>query len=370
MTSTVQSVISELAQENVEHDAGLDESVAEGTLYFPSGIAVFDLVMSGRVGKAFPAGRITNMIGDSSSGKSMCAYTAFAAIAHNKRFDEYKLIHDDVENANSFDVVKLFGAKTLARVEAPHYIDKEPTYSDTIQQFCANIDRLIKEQKKFFYVLDSLDGLTSIEERERMADQAKAVDKKWDDAEVKGAYQMEIAKTMSQSFRRWKRELEKLQSHIVIVSQTRDNIGNAWNKKTRSGGRALEFYSSHVVWLTKMDTIKATVGGEKYVIGINGNAKCTKNRATGKIREADYQIYYDLGVDDTLSCLEYLKTHNGLKKDGTRFSVPGIAFSGSMDSLAEHIDTNGGVSVLHKAVEQRWHEIEAALALVRKRNWE
>lgn len=366
MKDTVQSVLDTIAEP--EDLTALDDSTtAEASL--PSGVALFDLIMSGKIGRAFPHGRITNLIGDSSSGKSMLAYTAFAAMAHNRAFAEYELVHDDVENANSFDVPKLFGSKTLERVKAPFYIDGLPAYSDTVQQFCANVDRQIASGRPFFYVLDSLDGLTSIEERERMEEQAKQVDKKWDDADTKGSYQMEIAKAMSQSFRRWKRELAKTNSHIVIISQVRDNIGNMWNKKTRSGGKALEFYSSHVVWLTKMDTIKATVGGEKYVIGVNCNAKVSKNRTTGKMRDIDYQIYYDLGVDDVLSCLEYLKSHDGLVKSGTKFSVPGIDFAGSMDALATHIDTNGGIPQLYAAVQKRWDEIEDKLSLTRKRSW-
>jgi len=71
----------------------------------PSGCTVLNLACSDDPTGAFTPGHMVNLIGDSSTGKTFLALTMLADIAHNSLFDDYRLIHDDVEEANEFDMV-------------------------------------------------------------------------------------------------------------------------------------------------------------------------------------------------------------------------------------------------------------------------
>jgi len=308
-------------------------------------------------------GKLVNLIGDSSSGKSLLGLSCFAEMSMFKKFDDYAFIYDDVEAALEFNLDYLFGLDVSVR------IDMSIT-SDTIQDFYGNIISTIKEGRPFVYILDSLDALTSIEERKRAETYAKSPD------ENKGSFKMEKAKMLTEILRVITRDIKKIEALVIIVSQTRDNIGFGYTDKSRSGGRALKFYSCHEMWLSIIKTLKA----KERAIGVNTKAKVSKNKITGKVRDCVFPIYYDYGVDDISANIDFL-LENGIWKKGTVKSAnpktkpkeggriiqaSHFKLEGTKAKIISEIELHSLEKDLQLLVGETWNNIEEEIRLQRK----
>ncbi|RLD78264.1 MAG: hypothetical protein DRJ07_13465, partial [Bacteroidetes bacterium] len=139
-------------------------------LLIPTGSTTLNLECSGTIEGAFQAGKLVNLIGDSSSGKTLISFSTLAECSINPRFDDYRLIYDDVEAANEFDLGKLFGDVLLKRLELKYR-------SRTIEDFNDAIARALNENIPFIYVLDSFDALTSEAFLEKDTDNRKKREK-------------------------------------------------------------------------------------------------------------------------------------------------------------------------------------------------
>lgn len=335
-------------------------------LLIPSGSTLLNLALTDTPNGGWCSGTVANLIGDSSSGKTIEAFTMFAEVAHDPRFDDYDLIYDEPEAANQFDMVRMFGQKTADRIVAPRLSnDSEPAASDNIQEFEVNVLRAVRADKPCIYVLDSLDSLTSIEEVEQAETRAKAIVA---GKELKGSYGMTKPKFMSEMLRRIVREFEKTKSLLIIISQTRDNTDPmSFEKNTRAGGRALKFYCTYEVWLSRLGKIKNDK--LKRVIGNEVRAKVSKNKLTGKVREVDFSIYYDIGVDDVGSCVDWLKEEQFWTGSNAKLDTQGFCDSMSRDKIIKWVEDNGKEPALREYVGQAWAEIEEELKLDRKRRY-
>lgn len=269
----------------------------------PTGSATFNLECSGRVEGAFSIGKMVNLIGDSHAGKTLFALTILAECARDDRFVNYRFIYDDVETANEFDLPYLFGESVADRIEEPgENIDENGLKrSETIEDFNDNLARVFKDERPAIYILDSFDALTSEAAIEKDEDNRKKREK---GNQITGSYGDGKAKKASEMFSQRIKQLAKHKSVLIIISQTRDNIGFGamFNPKTRSGGRALKFYAFHEVWLA---CGKKTKEG-KRVVRTDVQAKITKNKLTGRHGEAYFPILFDYGVDNISSCMDFL----------------------------------------------------------------
>ena len=299
------------------------------------------------------------------SHNTILALTCFAEVAQLSDFDDYKLIFDDAECGEDFDKEKLFGKKLVKRLEAPRYDEnKEPISSVTVQDFHMHIKDALKGDKPFIYILDSFDSVTSEEDQKHIDEMYKAWKK---DTASKGSYGTAKARIASQLLSDINIDIKKTNSIVIIISQTRDNLSMmSFSKKTRSGGKALKFYSWHEIWLAlgKKEKSKDTM------IGVNSMAKIEKNRQTGKRREATFPIYYDYGVDDIKSCVAYLDSMGVLKKKKNTYEVPELDFEGSKQKLVSHIEDNNLENELKEMVGACWNDFEEELKLKRKKKFE
>jgi RecA/RadA recombinase len=264
------------------------------SLLVPTGSTTFNLECSGRIEGAFSLGKMVNIIGDSHAGKTLFALTIFAECSLLEKFDNYRFIYDDVESANEFDIEYLFGEKVEKRIE---YAIK----SRTIEDFNDNIATALLEDDPFIYVLDSFDALTSEAAIEKDADNRKAREK---GNQIKGSYGDGKAKKASELFSQRIQDIADKKSLLIIISQTRDNIGfgSMFTPKTRSGGKALKFYASHEIWLACQKKEKS---GKRTIV-TNVQAKITKNKLTGRHGEAYFPILFDYGIDNISSCINFL----------------------------------------------------------------
>jgi hypothetical protein len=104
------------------------------------------------------------------------------------------------------------------------------------------------------------------------------------------------------------RYIKRSRTHLMIISQERDNIGVTFGKRsTRSGGRALDFSASQVIWLAKLGPIEITRSGIKRAVGVEIKAKCDKNKIAIPLRQCDFTIRFGFGIDDISSCLDWLE---------------------------------------------------------------
>jgi RecA/RadA recombinase len=194
---------------------------------------------------------------------------------------------------------------------------------DTIEDVFEDLEKIIKGANgPEIYILDSLDALSDRAEMERKIDE--------------GSYGTGKAKMLSQMFRRLVRDLADKDITIFIVSQIRDNIGVMIGKKTtRSGGRALDFYASQILFLSQIRKLDKTISNIKRITGVEIKGMVEKNKIGLPYRDAMFKILFGYGIHDWQACADYMKTVTG-----------------------EIIPKSMPIEQLHGLVEASWWEIE------------
>jgi len=332
----------------------------------PTGNTLLNLALSDKVDGGYSVGKMVNLIGDSSSGKTIMALTMLAEANHNPAFKDYDLIFDDVESALEIDIEALFGESLAERI-----IFKK---SNTIEDYYGAIYNQIVSGTPFIWVLDSFDALTSRDEQRRAAEFGKQEAKRDGDEDVldeieknKGSWKTEKPKMASEIFRVITGEIKKTDSIVMIISQTRDNLGFGamFTPKTRSGGKALKFYATHEIWLATGVSHKKL----KRTIGADCMVKVSKNKLTGKRREVYFPIYYDYGVDSIESCINFLIDEGHWKKNKGKITSE-LSDPLSIEELIKFIESNKLEKKLNAIVGEIWDNIEDKIKLNRKPKYE
>lgn len=246
-----------------------------------SGSLLLDCVLGG----GWPIGRVVNVVGDRSSGKTLLAIEAAANFAKEGGDVRY------LEAEAAFDEVF---AQTLGfPVTAEIVRDIR-----TIEGLFVDVQQFIKARKGVtrpcLYIVDSLDALSDEAEASREI--------------TEGSFGAAKAKKLSEFFRRLAVDIDGSGITLMVISQIRDKIGVMFGEtKTRSGGRALDFYCSIILWLSELGKIERTVRGMKRAIGINVKARTKKNKVALPFRECEMIIRFGYGIEDQLSNIQFLK---------------------------------------------------------------
>ena len=337
--------------------------------FIPTGLVPLNLALSDTYLNGFREGCIVNIVGDSHTGKSILALSILAELANNSEYDDYRLVYDDAEFANNFDMEYLFGKTASKRIIPPQEIKGEPANSETIQEFIANVNRELKKGP-FVYILDSLDSVTSDEEMARYDKYQKETDRGKKSDALASSYKTEKPKYMSELLRIFRGRIKKTKSVLIIVSQTRDNINAIGfsDKKTRTGGKALEFYCLYIMWLAHKKQIKNPKF--KKVIGNDMTIKVTKNKYNGKRRSVDATIYYDLGVDNVGAMVDFLVNEGHWKKQGAFINAKEMKVKKTKKELVKFIESNNKERAIAKVCQHFWEVVEEELRLSdRKRRY-
>jgi RecA/RadA recombinase len=336
--------------------------------YLSSGSTLLNLGLSGHANGAFRKGCYYYIVGDSSSGKTFFSMTCFAEAVNHPAFSDHRLIFDDVENGALMDMEKFFGKRMAEKLEAPGTNpDGTPSCSSTIEDFYFNVDDALKDGRPFIYVLDSMDCLTSEKEVSEFDENKKLVRQ---GKEAGGSYGDGKAKKNSSGMRNLVNKLKKTDSILIVISQTRDDLGFGFNKKTRSGGRALKFYATVEIWTSVTGSIDKTVKGTKRKIGKEIEIKIEKNRQTGREWKLKTLIYPSYGIDDIESCINYLVEEKHWALSGQNLSAPEFDHKGKVKTLIDKIEEEGRVHELQQLVATVWAEIDEACCLKRKKRYE
>lgn len=332
-----------------------------------TGSTLLDMACSGDMRGGFLKGKYYLIVGDSSSGKTFVSLTCFAEAVKNPAFDNYRLIYDNGEDGALMDIAKFFGRGVAERLEPPATVNGAPAYSETIEEFYYNLDDARKDGRPFIYVLDSMDSLSSTSEADKFQKQKIAYRKRRKEA---GSYGDGKAKANSANLRQFISYLTKSGSILIIICQTRDSLGFGFDTKTRSGGRSLRFYACLEIWLSIAKTIKRRVRGKERPVGVLSKMRVRKNRLTGRDRTVEVPIYYDIGLDDIGSCVDFLVDEGHWSEKKGMISNDFTEEAVGRDELIAHIETEGLEKQLKLIVSELWHTIEDELSLKRKPRYE
>ncbi len=274
-------------------------------MFIHSGSTMLNLALTGKIDCGWRLGRVSNIVGDRSTGKTLLAIEAASTLLLNPPTGITKVEVDYDEPESAFDVSY---AETLGMpVDRVNFLR-----SKTIEDVHRNLEALINRNSgpgcANLYVLDSLDAISSNAELNLKFDNDKT-------------YNMDKQKKLGEMFKRLATPMEESNTHLMVISQIRENITTLpfQPKWRRSGGKALDFYATHVMWLNEFAKLRlgtgkkvkdSKTGNEKeakgLVYAIEILAKNTKNKTARAFREAKFPILFDYGIDDIYSIFNWL----------------------------------------------------------------
>lgn len=315
----------------------------------PSGATLFDEVLGG----GYPVGKIVNLVGDNSSGKTLfcCELIANARKIYGKKL---KWRYDDCEAGFSFDTQKMYGFEVVPTDKKTGVEINEP--SRTIEEFDLNLNKEIdalKSDEYLIYIVDSLDALSSEDEKEFVEAKRKAIE---EGKETKGTYGMQKQKYLSTFFRTTAGKIKSANCLLVIVSQVRTRISMFPGPKyERTGGKALDFYAATIVWLSE---------AEKHfkldrATGITVKARTSKNKVGLPFRECFVDIIFDYGFDNIMSNLAYLndaRTPQGKLKKDANFEFAGKSLP--RRKMVAFVEENNLEEQLAEAAKSAWRSLD------------
>jgi recombination protein RecA len=262
--------------------------------FINTGCTLLNCALSGRGDGGWPLGRIVNIVGDKSVGKTLLAIEAAANLA--KEYTRGHIWYREAEAAFDLDYAGKLGLP-IDRVDfGPQSVD---TLWDTVEKIYVDLEKCLATAARTgqpgLYIVDSLDALTSDSELELDI--------------TDGSFGTAKAKKMSEAFRRGiPRKLRDTNVCLIFISQIRDKINVKFGKKyTRAGGKSLDFYASLVVYLSHISTLTRTIGKIKRATGVLIKAKCDKNKIATPFRDCTFPINFGYGVDDESASLEWLE---------------------------------------------------------------
>lgn len=257
----------------------------------PTGVTMLDASLGG----GLQWGKVANIVGDRSAGKTILTCEI---LAQAKRIwgDKLKFVYDDAENGFSIPTEKMYGL---------HVRNQDDYRSNTVEELEGNLAREVeslKPDEKLIYILDTVEGLQSEAELKHIETTRKAIEA---GKEAPGTYGAEKAKKFNQLLR--SKYITDPRVLTVFVSQTRDKMNVTFGSaKTRHCERALEYWSSVIIYLRVAKEITKTIDKKEYTVGAVVEAMIKKNKIIGSKFKPLLVMRDGFGIDDVDTNLCFL----------------------------------------------------------------
>ncbi|HEX2750984.1 MAG TPA: recombinase RecA [Verrucomicrobiales bacterium] len=268
----------------------------------PSGNLLIDRALGAG---GFPRGRIMEVFGPESSGKTTLTLTVIAQA--QKRGGLAAFI--DVEHALDPEYAKKLG------VRLDDLLVSQPSSGEEALRIC---ETLVRSNALDVIVLDSVAALITKAELE---------------GEIGDSTVGAQARLMSAAMRKLTALISKARTCCIFTNQIREKIGVMFgNPETTPGGRALKFFSSVRIDVRRIGQIKNSDG---TVTGSRTKIKVVKNKIAPPFGEAEFDIMYDEGVSNTGSLLDLALEQEILQKRGSWISYKGSQLAQGRDAAKE-----------------------------------
>lgn len=293
----------ELALEQIEKQFGKGSIMRLGTSshsdieMFPTGSISLDIALGGGI----PRGRIIEIYGPESSGKTTLTLHAIAEM--QKKGGTAAFV--DAEHALDPQYAKRIG------VDIEKLLVSQP---DSGEQALEIVETLVRSNAVDIIVVDSVAAL--VPQAELEGDMGDA--------------QMGLqARLMSQAMRKLTAIMNRSKTTVIFINQLRMKIGVMFgNPETTTGGNALKFYASVRMDIRRMSQIKS---GED-IIGNRVRVKIVKNKVAPPFREAEFDIMYNRGISKEGDVLDLAVASGIIGKSGSWFDYSGERFANGREA--------------------------------------
>lgn len=315
--------------------------------FIPTGCTLLDCTLGG----GWVLGRVENVVGDKSTGKTLLAIEACANFA--RLYPKGRIYYREAEAAFDKDYASRLGLPTN-RVDFgadglnTQWRTIEKVFKDMRDRSAYHADKGVPG----LYIVDSLDAVSSEAALKRDVGE--------------GSYNLEKQKILSQLFEQLISEFKAGLMCLMIVSQVRDKIGFVVGEKhRRSGGHSLDFYATHILWLNHMKTLVRTISGDKRPTGIRIQAQAKKNKISTPFRRCEFPIRFGYGIDDVEASMDWLAE----RKLVTRLGIKNSEVEAYLDDMA---DLSSGeyakrAEQIRSVVVQAWAEVEGKFMPTRRK---
>ncbi len=257
----------------------------------------------------FPRGRINEIFGPESSGKTTIALQVIAEAQKAGGMAAFI----DVEHALDPSYARKLG------VDVDNLLVSQPDYAEQALEIT---NALISSGSIDVLVVDSVAALVPKAEL---------------DGEMGDAFVGVQARLMSQAMRKLTGTVSKSNTCLIFINQIREKIGVMFGSpETTSGGRALKFYSSVRCDIRRIAAIK---DGEA-VIGNRTRVKIVKNKVAAPFREAEFDILYGEGISKEGDLIDQGVANNVVEKSGSWFSYKGERIGQGRETARQFLKDN------------------------------
>jgi recombination protein RecA len=272
----------------------------------PSGSIGLDVALG--VG-GYPRGRVVEIFGPESSGKTTLALHAIAEVQRTGGVAAF------IDAEHALDV-------SYARKLGVNLADLLVSQPDTGEQALEIAEQLVRSGAVDLIVVDSVAALVPKAEIE---------------GEMGDAHMGVQARLMSQALRKLTAVVSRNQSTVVFINQIRMKIGVVFgNPETTTGGHALKFYASVRLDIRRTGQLKE---GEQ-VVGSRTRVKVVKNKVAPPFREAEFDIRYGVGVDRVAEAIDLGVERGFVEKSGAHFALGGERIGQGRERAAEWLKGN------------------------------
>ncbi|MEE8328987.1 MAG: recombinase RecA [Thermodesulfovibrionia bacterium] len=284
------------------------------------GIAEIATISSGSIGLdaalgvgGFPRGRVVEIYGPESSGKTTLALSAIAEA--QKAGGSAAFI--DAEHALDLAYAVKLGVK------AEDLLVSQP---DTGEQGLEVTETLVRSGALDIIVIDSVAALVPRAEIEGdMGDSLPGLQ----------------ARLMSQALRKLTAAISKSQTTVVFINQLRIKIGVMFgNPETTTGGNALKFYSSVRLDIRRIEQIKSA----QESVGNRVRVKVAKNKVAPPFKQAEFDIYFNEGISKTGELIDLGVAKGFIEKAGAWYSYNGTRIGQGRENSKVYLKSNPEVS--------------------------